>query len=120
MQTITTIGLDIAKSVFQVHGVDADGNLVLRRPRCRCQGRRHQRLQFSQVPPPIANPVDSGRRCNRRPHPATHVGAPIRHFHLLAHSESGPIQRADYGRRIPSAPFGVGIFARSTEQLGAL
>jgi hypothetical protein len=25
MQTITTIGLDIAKSVFQVHGVDADG-----------------------------------------------------------------------------------------------
>jgi hypothetical protein len=25
MQTITTIGLDIAKSVFQVYGVDADG-----------------------------------------------------------------------------------------------
>ena len=25
MQTITTIGLDIAKSVFQVHGVDAAG-----------------------------------------------------------------------------------------------
>ena len=24
MQTITTIGLDIAKSVFQVHGVDND------------------------------------------------------------------------------------------------
>jgi transposase len=31
MQTITTIGLDIAKSVFQVHGVDADGNMVVRR-----------------------------------------------------------------------------------------
>jgi transposase len=31
MQTITTIGLDIAKSVFQVHGVDADGNVVVRR-----------------------------------------------------------------------------------------
>ena len=31
MQTITTIGLDIAKSVFQVHGVDADGNVVIRR-----------------------------------------------------------------------------------------
>jgi hypothetical protein len=25
MQTIATIGLDIAKSVFQVHGVDASG-----------------------------------------------------------------------------------------------
>ena len=26
-----TIGLDLAKSVFRVHGVDADGALVLRR-----------------------------------------------------------------------------------------
>jgi hypothetical protein len=25
MQTVSTIGLDIAKSVFQVHGVDANG-----------------------------------------------------------------------------------------------
>jgi transposase len=31
MQTITTIGLDIAKSVFQVHGIDAEGNVVIRR-----------------------------------------------------------------------------------------
>jgi transposase len=31
MQTITTIGLDIAKSVFQVHGVDAGGRVVIRR-----------------------------------------------------------------------------------------
>ena len=30
MQAITTIGLDIAKSVFQVHGVDAEGNVVFR------------------------------------------------------------------------------------------
>ena len=31
MQTITTIGLDIAKSVFQIHGVGADGQVVIRR-----------------------------------------------------------------------------------------
>jgi len=31
MRTITTIGLDIAKSVFQVHGVDAAGKVVIRR-----------------------------------------------------------------------------------------
>src|SRR5271157_6013625 len=31
MQTITTVGLDIAKSVFQVHCVDADGKVILRR-----------------------------------------------------------------------------------------
>jgi transposase len=28
---ITTIGLDIAKSVFQVHGVNAGGQVVIRR-----------------------------------------------------------------------------------------
>jgi transposase len=31
MQAITTIGLDIAKSVFQVQGVDASGQVVVRR-----------------------------------------------------------------------------------------
>src|SRR5215467_13067680 len=31
MQAVTTIGLDIAKSIFQVHGVDAEGNVTIRR-----------------------------------------------------------------------------------------
>ena len=31
MQRVSTIGLDIAKSVFQVHGVDANGLVVVRR-----------------------------------------------------------------------------------------
>ena len=31
MQAITTIGLDIAKSVFQVHGIDVEGNVIIRR-----------------------------------------------------------------------------------------
>lgn len=31
MQSVSTIGLDIAKSVFQVHGVDAAGQVVIRR-----------------------------------------------------------------------------------------
>jgi transposase len=31
MQAVKTIGLDVAKSVFQVHGVDADGQVVIRR-----------------------------------------------------------------------------------------
>jgi hypothetical protein len=30
IQAIPTIGLDIAKSVFQVHGVDEDGTVVIR------------------------------------------------------------------------------------------
>src|SRR5471030_1962452 len=31
MQSITTIGLDIAKSVFQVHGIDAEDKVIIRR-----------------------------------------------------------------------------------------
>jgi transposase len=31
MQTITTIGLDIAKSVFQIHGIDVEGKVIVRR-----------------------------------------------------------------------------------------
>ena len=47
MQTITTIGLDIAKSVFQVHGVGADGHVVVRR-----QLKRRYVLAFFQKLPP--------------------------------------------------------------------
>ena len=31
MQAVITIGLYIAKSVFQVHGIDAEGNVLIRR-----------------------------------------------------------------------------------------
>ena len=47
MQAITTVGLDIAKSVFQVHGVDADGKVVVRR-----QLKRRYVLTFFQKLPP--------------------------------------------------------------------
>ena len=47
MQTVTTIGLDIAKSVFQVHGVDAAGQVVVRR-----QLKRRYVLAFFQRLPP--------------------------------------------------------------------
>ena len=47
MQTIRTIGLDIAKSVFQVHGVDAAGQVVIRR-----QLKRRAILEFFRKLPP--------------------------------------------------------------------
>ena len=43
MQAVTTIGLDIAKSVFQVHGVDAAGQVLIR-----CQLKRRAVLAFFQ------------------------------------------------------------------------
>ena len=47
MQTVTTIGLDIAKSVFQVHGVDAAGQVVIRRQ----LKRRYVLAFFEKLPP---------------------------------------------------------------------
>jgi transposase len=47
MQTVTTIGLDIAKSVFQVHGIDAAGQVVVRR-----QLKRRFVLAFFEKLPP--------------------------------------------------------------------
>ena len=47
MQTVTTIGLDIAKSVFQVHGVDAAGQVVIRRQ----LKRRQVQAFFEKLPP---------------------------------------------------------------------
>jgi hypothetical protein len=49
MQAITTIGLDIAKSVFQVHGVAADGQVVMV---IRRQLKRRYVLAFFQKLPP--------------------------------------------------------------------
>ena len=61
MQTIKTIGLDIAKSVFQVHGVDADGGVVVRR-----QLKRRYVLAFFEKPAPCL--------IGRRPVPQRTIG----------------------------------------------
>jgi hypothetical protein len=45
--TATTVGLDIAKSVFQVHGVDADDNVVV----CRRLRRRYVLTFFQKLLP---------------------------------------------------------------------
>jgi transposase len=31
MNEVTTIGVDLAKNVFQVHGIDSPGKIVMRR-----------------------------------------------------------------------------------------
>ena len=44
---VTTIGLDIAKNVFQVHGIDAEEKVVVRK-----QLRRSQVIAFFKALPP--------------------------------------------------------------------
>ena len=47
MQAITTIGLDLAKSVFQVHGIDAENRVIIRRQ----LKRRYVLAFFKKLPP---------------------------------------------------------------------
>ena len=56
---ITTIGLDIAKNVFQVHGIDAAEKVVVRK-----QLRRSQVLAFFKALPPCLIGMEAlrGRR----------------------------------------------------------
>ena len=47
MQAVRTIGLDIAKSIFQIHGIDATGNVIV----CRKLKRRYVLPFFQKLPP---------------------------------------------------------------------
>ena len=47
MSEVTTIGVDLAKNVFQIHGVDMSGTTVIRK-----QLRRRQVLPFFEKQPP--------------------------------------------------------------------
>ena len=47
MGEVSTIGLDIAKSVFQIHGVDTDGTVVIRKRVSRAKVLEY----FSDLPP---------------------------------------------------------------------
>ena len=64
---VSTIGLDIAKSVFQVHGVDGSGATVMRR-----QLRRRQLLGFFAKQPPCLVGMEA---CATAHHWAREIGA---------------------------------------------
>ena len=70
MQSISTIGLDIAKSVFQVHGVDAAGQVVIRR-----QLRRRHVLAFFQKLPPCLVGIEACASSHHWSRRAAGVGA---------------------------------------------
>ncbi len=61
---VTTIGLDLAKNVFQVHGVDDEGTVVIRR-----QLRRSRVLPFFKKLPPCLIGIEACATA-QRPLPA--------------------------------------------------
>jgi hypothetical protein len=88
MQSITTIGLDIAKSVFQVHGVDANGLVVIRRQ----LKRRYVLAFFEKLPPCLVGieacasvPSPLSPYCHRNPLDDLMRSAygPLRRFHAI-------------------------------------
>src|ERR1700687_2028373 len=72
MTKISTIGLDLAKNVFQVHGVDASGAVVLRR-----QLRRAAVEKFFAQLPPCTVGMEA---CGSAHHWARAVGRPTMRF----------------------------------------
>jgi hypothetical protein len=113
MQTVTTIGLDIAKSVFQVHGVDAAGQVVIHR-----KLKRRYVLAFFQKLPPCLVGIEAcasshywGRELQALDHTVRLMPpAYVKPYALLGLGDLFPIflQRAAVAllNRLP--PFGVG------------
>ncbi len=58
MKEVITIGLDLAKNVFQVHGVDGSGDTVMRR-----QLRRSQLLPFFKKQRPCLVGMEACATC---------------------------------------------------------
>ena len=66
MNQVSTIGLDLAKSIFQVHGADASGAVVFRK-----RLRRNQVLAFFAAQPPCTVAMEA---CSSSHHWAREIG----------------------------------------------
>jgi hypothetical protein len=87
MQVVTTVGLDIAKSVFQVHGVDGAGQVVIRR-----QLKRRYVLAFFEKLPACLVGIEA---CVAHPRPIAPAPQTVRITHSTAEvAEEGRCRRA--------------------------
>jgi transposase len=82
MSKITTIGLDLAKNVFQVHGIDALGRVVVRR-----QLRRRQVLPFFERQAPCVVGIEA---CATSHHWAREISKLVRPERKAATSSARP------------------------------
>jgi transposase len=73
MKEVSTIGLDLAKNVFQVHGVDGSGETVIRR-----QLRRGQVLPFFKRLPPCLVGIEACATSNYWAREITALGHEVR------------------------------------------
>ena len=73
MQQATTIGMDLAKDVFQVHGITADGTVLFNRPI-----RRKQALAFLQRVPPCLVGIEACGSAHHWARELTAIGHNVR------------------------------------------
>ncbi len=102
MSELATLGIDLAKSVFQIHGVDENGVVLVRR-----QLRRSQLLAFFQQLPrclvgieACAGAHDWGRRLEE-------IGHDVRLMPRNPGTAPSKGRRGSAKRR-PNGPFGAG------------
>ena len=94
--TITTIGLDLAKNVFQVHGVDERGNVVLRKQLRRDQVRRSShRRSLPRRHRSMRRRALLGRQAHRAGPPSEDDGAAVRQALRQDQQERLPRCRGD-------------------------
>ena len=79
---ITTIGLDIAKNVFQIHGIDAAEKVVVRK-----QLRRGQVLAFFKALAPCLVGMEACATAHYWARELTKLGHQVR---LIRHTGDGP------------------------------
>ncbi len=73
MNQVITIGLDLAKNVFQVHGVDAEGNVVIRK-----QLRRRQVMPFFKKLSPCLVGMEACATCHHWARELSSLGHEVR------------------------------------------
>src|SRR5438046_8731231 len=93
---ITTIGLDIAKNVFQVHGIDSNEKVVVRK-----QLRRSQVPAFFKTLPPCLVGMEACATAHYWARELTKLGYRMRLMpaeNVTAYVKSDQKRRADGGR----------------------
>ena len=93
MEEITTIGLDLAKSVFQVHGISAAGGVVVRR-----KLRRSALLDFFAALPPALVGMEACGGAHHWARELTRLGHTVRPMspaYVKAYGKRGKTDAAD-------------------------
>src|ERR1035437_10015656 len=94
MQAITAIGLDIAKSVFQVHGIDAEDKVIIRR-----QLKRRYVLAFFQKLAPCLVGIEACASSHYWSRELKALGHTVRLMGWCSPSNVGRAPRTDRARR---------------------